>query len=57
MSETMRSDFFDIKFNLDRWQYYQEHRYYLEESEKEKIKAFFNDLNAISLDDRKFKIM
>lgn len=46
-------DHINIKFYLVRWQYYQEQRYHLEESEKENATAFFNALYAISLDDRK----
>ena len=46
-------DHINIKFYLVRWQYYQEQRYHLEESEKENATAFFNALYGISLEDRK----
>lgn len=46
-------DYINIKFYLVRWQYYQEQRYHLEETEKENTKAFFNALYVLSLEDRK----
>lgn len=46
-------DHINIKFYLVRWQYYQEQRYHLEDSEKENATVLFNALYSISLEDRK----